>query len=110
MAYEKKFGDKVLRNGRWFYWCPEHKYEGFYDGLYVTHPPEKNAKWKDKQYKMKGRRKYANKSNNGNNSNSSSSGSSTELKLVLSDSVQQALITDHGFNSQQIEQLERLGR
>ena len=39
----KKCGPKVKRNGKLWYWCEHHKYPGYYDGLYVTHPPEKHS-------------------------------------------------------------------
>ena len=100
---KKTLGDKVQKDGKWFYWCPHHQYPGFYDGLYVTHPPEKHDEWKDRQDKFKGRGKYANKSNN----NSTGTNSSGEAKLVLSDAVKQALLTDHGFTPLQLEQLQR---
>ena len=105
----KTLGDKVQREGKWYFWCPHHKYSGFYDGLYVTHPPEKHDEWKDRQDKFKKRGKYAASSSGGNSGSSGSSGvnSGNKVKLVLSDTVKQALITDHGFNPLQIEQLER---
>ena len=96
---KKSFGDKTERDGKVWYWCPHHKYENFYDGLYVTHPPEKHEEWQDRQDKMKGRGKYAN--------NSSEAASHNDVKLVLSDSVKQALVTDHGFTALQLEQLQR---
>lgn len=42
-----------------YYWCPHHKFSGFYDGLYVTHPPEKHDKWRDRQDRLQNRGKYA---------------------------------------------------
>ena len=102
---KKTFGEKFERDGRTYYWCPHHKYPPHYDGLYVNHPPEKHAEWKDKQDRFKGRGKYA----KNQSSNPSTSGSTNEVKLVLSDDIKQALITDHGFNALQIEQLERSG-
>ena len=102
---KKTFGEKFERDGRTYYWCPHHKYPPHYDGLYVNHPPEKHAEWKDKQDRFKGRGKYA----KNQSSNPSTSGSTNEVKLVLSDDIKQALITDHGFNALQIKQLERSG-
>ena len=103
---KKSFGDKVMRDGKWFHWCPHHTYPGFYDGLYVTHPPEKHEEWKERQDKMKGREKYSDKSG-GDKNNGSNPTSSSDTRLVLSDSVKQALITDHGFSTLQIDQLLR---
>ena len=85
---KKTFGPKFERDGKWWYWCEHHKFPGYYDRLYVTHPPKKHAKWQDNQEKIKGRGKYANKSGN-----TASSDSSKEVKLVLSDSVKQDLVT-----------------
>ena len=66
------------------------------------HPPEKHAEWQDNQDKMKGRSKYANKQ-----SNDSSGSDSKEVKSVLSNTIKQALMTNHGFTSLQLEQLQR---
>ena len=99
---KKTLGDKVQRDGKWYYWCEHHKYPGFYDGLYVTHPPEKHDKWKDRQDRFKKRGKYAT-----NSTTSNSDSSRGKVKLVLSNTIKQALITDHGFNPLQIEQLEQ---
>ena len=101
---KKSFGDEVMRDGKWFHWFPHHKYPGFYDGLCVTHPPKKHDEWKERQDKMKGRGKFSEKSG-GDKNNGSKQTSSSDVKLVLSDSVKQALITDHGFSSLQIDQL-----
>ena len=101
---KKTFGPKVERDGKRWYWCEHHKYPGYYDGLYVTHPLEKHSEWQDNQDKMKGRRKYANKQ-----SNNASASDSKDVKLVLSNTVKQALVTDHGFTPLQLEQLQRSG-
>ena len=101
---KKTFGPKVERDRKLWYWCEHHKYLGYYNGLYVTHPTKKHAKWQDNQDKMKGRGKYENKSGN-----TASSNSSKEVKLVLSDSVKQDLVTNHGFTPLQIKQLQKSG-
>ena len=53
---------------------------------------------------MKGRGKKSEKYGDGKPTDTNSD-SSLELKLVLSDSIKQALITDHGFNALKIEKL-----
>ena len=45
----KTFSDKVQCDGNLYYWCPEHKYPGYYDRLYVTHSPHHHAEWNNRQ-------------------------------------------------------------
>ena len=37
---KKKTKDSLKIDGKTYYWCPKHKYEGDHDGLYVLHKPE----------------------------------------------------------------------
>ena len=39
----KKGQDSVTRDGKTWYWCPNHKFPGKFDGLYVTHHPSKHS-------------------------------------------------------------------
>ena len=103
----KTFGDSVFKDGKQFHWCPHHKYNRLYDGLYVTHPPEKHAEWKENQDKWE--RENSNKENNHQSSNMAtpSSSLSSNSKLVLSDKFKQVMLTDQGFLELQLEQLMR---
>jgi len=49
---EKK-GSKVDRDGKTWWWCPHHKAEGLFDGLYVTHKPEDYDEWKQNKKNFK---------------------------------------------------------
>ena len=35
----------MTRDGKKWFWCPHHKIEGKYDGLYVTHKPKDHEEW-----------------------------------------------------------------
>ena len=111
----KTFGDSVFKDGKQFHWCPHHKYNGRYDGLCITHPPEKHTAWKEHQDKKKQNRKdkwerkNGNKENNNKPSNPAtpSSSLSSNFKLVLSDTFKQVMLTDQGFLELQLEQFMR---
>ena len=96
---KKTLGAKVFKDGKWYWWCEHNKWDGFYDGLYVTHSPENHDEWKAKQdvnkKRNQGRNPYASGSAYSSGSGSAKSESST--KLVLDDKLKQALLTDHGF-------------
>ena len=96
----KTFRDKVERDGKVYFWCPHHKYPGFYNGLYVTHPPHQHDEWKDRQDRMKKRGKYAGLMNTG-----AQHPSSPEPRAVLNDKLQAVLMISHGFSQLQLDQL-----
>ena len=35
----------VQRDGKTWWWCPHHKKEGLFDGLYMTHKPSEHDEW-----------------------------------------------------------------
>ena len=41
----KKSKDKITRDGQDWWWCPNHKMEGKFDGMYMNHPPNKHGEW-----------------------------------------------------------------
>ena len=87
-----KQGNTKVVNGVTYWWCPHHRNEGQFDGLYVTHKPSehdswkaerdrKNAAWKDK------RRSKTDKS-------STSSGKTPASKrLVMSEKLKSVLVS-----------------
>lgn len=87
-----KQGNTKIVNGVTYWWCPHHRNEGQFDGLYVTHKPSehdswkaerdrKNAAWKDK------RRSKTDKS-------STSSGKTPASKrLVMSEKLKSVLVS-----------------
>ena len=64
---KKQIGDSVVRDGRRYYWFPHQKFSGFYNGLYVTHPPDKHDKWRDCQDQIKKQGKYGSRQASTNN-------------------------------------------
>ena len=88
---EKK-GDSVQRDGKTWWWCPHHKKEGLFDGLYMTHKPSEHDEWSRKQKEFYAKKK--NKSNSANGSNASAS-------LTLTDSMKQALMTQGNMSEDQ---------
>lgn len=86
----KNLGPKVFKDGKWYYWCEHHKVEGDYDGLYVTHPPEKHAEWLERKNRNRRGQRERDPSSN---------------KLVLSDNLKSALLTQ-GFTPLQLSQIE----
>ena len=104
---KKTLGAKVFKDGKWYWWCDHHKWDGFYDGLYVTHSPENHDEWKAKQDANKKRKQARNQPTGGSSSFSGSGSTKSEgkTKLVLDDRLKQALLTEHGFSDLQLEQL-----
>ena len=49
----KKGKDKVERDGKTWWWCPHHKREGYFDGLYMPHKPCDHDKWAENKKKWK---------------------------------------------------------
>ena len=48
-----KTTDSVEKNGLTWWWCPKHKLEGQFDGLYVRHKPEDHVDWQQKKDERK---------------------------------------------------------
>ena len=91
---KKKDGASKVVDGVTWYWCPKHKVEGKFDGLYVKHKPEDHDSWKEEQKKRPGKSK---KKNGGN-------GSSDSAKtLTLSDKLKSALLTK--MSSEELEKM-----
>jgi hypothetical protein len=81
---KKKDGASKVVDGVTWYWCPKHKVEGKFDGLYVKHKPEDHDNWKEEQKKRRGKSKK---------SKTDSGGSSGGNSLTLSDKLKSALLT-----------------
>ena len=89
-----KKGDKVDKDGKTWWWCPHHKAEGLFDGLYVTHKSEDHDKWK------KDKKNFRRNKSSSSSSVDSESKSSTQ-KLQLTESMKQALMTDENMTEDQ---------
>lgn len=96
----KNTGPMKTVDGQQWAWCPHHKSEGLFDGLYMPHPHD-HAKWKEeknekiKAYKAakKERRGQRNKDNS-----SASANTSAPNKLTLSSNLKSALTTKLGVS------------
>lgn len=87
-----KTEDKVVRDGKTWWWCPKHKVDGLFDGLYVTHKPEDHDEWSRQQKERRAKKKTAWSTN----TSPSDSGN-----LQLTESMKQALMTDGNMTSDQ---------
>ena len=86
----QKIGDKIDKDGKTWWWCPHHKKEGLFDGLYMTHKPSEHDNWAKNKKENWAKKKKAD----------SSSDSKT---LTLSDGLKQALMTEANLSAEQAE-------
>ena len=89
-------GDVWNRNGVDWYWCPHHYWEGEFDRLYCTHRPEDH------------RGRCPQRDRNGANGTgpTGNNGDKNSTKLVLSDKLKQALMSEYDFSDQQMAQIQ----
>ena len=89
-AIKKKFdGNKKMIGGVQHWWCPHHKWEGEFDGLYMTHTPQGHDEWK----KAKDARKQKYKEQKGSKSSSSNNSTKSKKKLSCTSEMRAALCT-----------------
>ena len=88
----KDRGETFERDGKQWWWCPHHKLEGHFDGLYMNHPPSQHNKWKEEKKKKRDEYKKKRDENRSNNKNSKSSVHSNQLQL--SEKMRAALVTN----------------
>ena len=86
----KKTEDSIQKEGRTWYWCPHHKVEGSYDGLYVTHKPEEHEEWKNNRSQFR-RKKYLEKKKD-NSDESKEKNSKTSKKLVINENLKAYIV------------------
>jgi len=96
-----KTDDMVERDGKTWYWCPHHKVEGSYDGLYVTHKPEEHEEWKNNRSQFR-KKKFESNKNSGSDSNNNSAPTN---KLHINDTLKAALLTHSDLSSVQIDEI-----
>ena len=100
----KKGPEKLDRDGKTWFWCPHHKMEGQYDGLYVTHRPEEHDVWLKRKNERLTRRRRA-KENQNDSEHGKQPGEDGSKKLVISDSLKSALMTHMDVSPEQIDAL-----
>ena len=92
---KQSFGARVKKEGRTWYWCPQHDGKD-YDGLYVTHKPEDHG-----NCNHRGKKDDA-KPRDDKNTLSSSSGSG---KLAMKDSLKSAMVMKFGCTAEEADRL-----
>ena len=101
----KRDGDRKVVGGKEYFWCPHHRLEGVFDGLYMQHKPGRgHEEWQERKDRMKQAKKRTGTSGGANvNVTNNDSG---DKRLVLDDKMvkaKQALVTDHGFSELQAD-------
>ena len=97
----KKGPDQMTRDGKKWFGCPHHKFEGKYDGLNVTHKPEEHDEWlkrKNERIAKKKKAKYAQKEGD-YDKKTDENGS----KLVISDLLKAALMMHMDISPEQVD-------
>ena len=98
----KKTDDTIQREGKTWYWCPHHRLDGTYYGLYVTHKPEEHEEWKRNKSEFR-RNKYSKEKNNVDPDGASDD--NTKKKLTIKDNLKAALLTHCELTGAQIDEI-----
>ena len=88
------------KDGKTWWWCPHHKKEGLFDGLYMPHKPSEHDEWKKKKDERRAAYKEKKKANSSANS-TSSKGDKGKIKLELTEAMKNALVTDCNMTEEQ---------
>ena len=98
-----KTDDVVQRDGKTYYWCPDHKHpQGYYNGLYVTsHKPCDHKKW------IESGKKYIKYDSNPSDSSNPPGNKTSESsdKLSLKNSLKEVLATQYMMSDSDIENI-----
>ena len=100
----KKGSEQMEKEGKTWYWCPHHKIEGKYDGLYVTHKPEEHDDWLQRKNARLAKKKRA-KEDSKRDESINKSDYADDNKLMISDSLKAALMTHMDISPEQVEAL-----
>ena len=87
-----KQGNMKVVNGVTFWWCPHHKNEGQFDGLYVTHKPSEHDAWKADRDKKNAAWKEKRRSKTDKNSSSTGKRPASN-RLVMSEKLKSVLVS-----------------
>ena len=90
----KDKGEECEVNGLTWWWCPHHKLDGVFDGLYVRHRPEDHNDWKKKK---NDRRKPG--------ASTDDTKTSVPQKLSMSDKLKSALMTKCALSESEFNDL-----
>ena len=94
-----KKGEKLDKDGKTWWWCPHHKKEGLFDGLYMPHKASEHDEWKKKKDERMAARKAAKRGSSANSTKSN--GGKSKKKLELTDAMKNALVTDGNMTEEQ---------
>ena len=94
-----KEGPTKVVDGKTWYWCPHHKREGLYDGMYVTHPPDKHDEWQERKTSW-GKKKSAS-----NTSTPASAASTSAQKLGLSSDLKATMVANFQCTQEEADKL-----
>ena len=83
----------VEKNDLTWWWCPKHKFEGVFDGLYVRHKPEDHDAWQQRKDERK------------TQSKSQQSEQPATQKLTMSDKLKTALLTKCKLSASELDAL-----
>ena len=100
----KKGQEQLDRDGKTWFWCPHHKMEGKYNGLYVTHKPEDHGEWQKRKDERNAKKRKPKEEQSNSGPHKSEDGSN---KLVISDSLKAALMTHMDISPEQIDAMVR---
>ena len=89
---------KIVDSKKW-YWCPHHKKEGVYDGMYVTHPPEKQDEW------IKQKNNWGKRKSTTTNSTLASERSIPDRKLGLISNLKAAMVASFQCTQEEADKL-----
>ena len=105
-----KKGDSMIIDGKQHWWCPHHKWEGEFDGLYMTHKPEDHHIWqkqKDERIaKFKKKKEEKKKSNGGGNTQNNNN----KKSFTMSDKLKTALCTQGQLTPEQLDNIVESAR
>jgi hypothetical protein len=99
---KKKGAATVTKDGQTWHWCPKHKVDGQYDGLYVTHSPADHDKVMA-QRKENYQKRREKKDKNSGSSNQNSGGN--KQRLSLANNLKACLLSHSTLTSAQAEAL-----
>ena len=106
----KNVGPSKEVDGVQYSWCPHHKLEGVFDGLYMTHKPGKeNDEWKIEKDRKRAefkKRKDANKGTSDNSADNANAAKGDGNKnLNLSDKMKAVLMTKFNCSDEDAKNL-----
>ena len=95
---------EIEKDGKTWWFCPEHSWNDVKSGMYVTHKPCDHPAWQEKKDKFK-RVRREKREREKTPDNTPSAGTGEKKKLALSERLQAALVTKAGVSEDQFEHI-----